>query len=162
MGGQCTVDYSDYDRPNTMTESRNACLFRKPPGHAQGRVIEARLGRAGGSDRATTHVKIVGQITPPVPPSSHGVEKPYALGRRSHPGHNGYDEVSEPIGGHLIDQCRRGIKNWWAVVESGVRLTPLPNSHLLRDMGRSPGGTLPLVSGQETRDSAYSCRRPRG
>lgn len=46
---------------------------------------------------------------------------------------------------HLTDQYRqyrREIKDRWAEVESGMELTPLPDLHLLRNMGRSPGGTL--------------------
>lgn len=43
------------------------------------------------------------------------------------------------LGGQLTDQYRREIKDRWAVVKSGVELTPLPDWHLLRDMGRSPG-----------------------
>jgi len=46
------------------------------------------------------------------------------------------------LGRQLIDQYRRGIKDRWAEVESGVELTPLSDLHFLRDMGRSPGGTL--------------------
>lgn len=39
-------------------------------------------------------------------------------------------------------QHRQEIKDRWDAFESGVELTPLPDLHLLRDMGRSPGGTL--------------------
>ena len=46
------------------------------------------------------------------------------------------------LGAQLTEQYRREIMDRWAVVESGVELTPLPDLHLLRDMGRSPGGTL--------------------
>lgn len=42
----------------------------------------------------------------------------------------------------LTEQYRREIEDRWAVVKSSVELMPLPDSHLLRDMGRSPGGTL--------------------
>ena len=40
------------------------------------------------------------------------------------------------------DQHRQEIKDRWAAVESGVELTPLPDLHLLKNMGHSPGGTL--------------------
>jgi len=46
------------------------------------------------------------------------------------------------LGRQLIDQHRREIQDRWAEVESCVELTPLSDLHLLRDMGRSPGGTL--------------------
>jgi hypothetical protein len=46
------------------------------------------------------------------------------------------------LGRKLVDQNRREMRDRWAAIESGVELTPLPDSHLLRDMGRSPGGTL--------------------
>ena len=39
-------------------------------------------------------------------------------------------------------QYRQEIRDRWAAFESGVQLAPLPDLHLLRDMGRSPGGTL--------------------
>ena len=39
-------------------------------------------------------------------------------------------------------QHRQEIKDSWDAFESSVELTPLPDLHLLRDMGRSPGGTL--------------------
>lgn len=50
--------------------------------------------------------------------------------------------MQKRLGGQLTDQYRREIKDRWTVVKSGVKLTPLPDLHLLRDMGRSPGGTL--------------------
>ena len=50
--------------------------------------------------------------------------------------------MEKRLGGRLADQYRREIKDRWVTVKSGVELTPLPNLHLLRDMGRSPGGTL--------------------
>ena len=50
--------------------------------------------------------------------------------------------VKKRLGGRLADQYRREIKDRWVIVKSGVELTPLPDLHLLRDMGRSPGGTL--------------------
>lgn len=40
------------------------------------------------------------------------------------------------------DRYRQEIRGRWVAFESGVELTPLPDLHLLRDMGRSPGGTL--------------------
>jgi hypothetical protein len=33
-------------------------------------------------------------------------------------------------------QQRQEIRDHWAEIESGVRLTPLPDLHLLKDMGR--------------------------
>jgi hypothetical protein len=39
-------------------------------------------------------------------------------------------------------QHRQEIWDRWAAFESGVELAPLPDLYLLRDMGRSPGGTL--------------------
>ena len=50
--------------------------------------------------------------------------------------------MEKRLGGRLADQYRREIKDRWVTVKSGVELTPLPDLHLLRDMGRSPGGTL--------------------
>ena len=39
-------------------------------------------------------------------------------------------------------QFRQEIRDRWVVIESGIEMTPLPDLHLLRDMGHSPGGTL--------------------
>jgi hypothetical protein len=39
-------------------------------------------------------------------------------------------------------QFREEINNQWDEVESSAELSPLPDLHLLRDMGHSPGGTL--------------------
>lgn len=39
-------------------------------------------------------------------------------------------------------QLCQDIKDQWDTVESSAERTPLPELHLLRDMGRSPGGTL--------------------
>lgn len=50
--------------------------------------------------------------------------------------------MGKRLGAQLTEQYRREIRDRWAVFESGVDLTPLPDLHLLRDMGRSPGGTL--------------------
>ena len=40
------------------------------------------------------------------------------------------------------DQYRQEIKDRWDQIELSVELMPLPDLHLLRDMGHSPGGTL--------------------
>lgn len=69
-------------------------------------------------------------------------------------------DVEKRIGAQSTAQYRREIRDRWAVVESSVEMTPLPDLHLLRDMGRSPGGTLfpwYLVKGLVTlRDHADS------
>ena len=46
------------------------------------------------------------------------------------------------LGRLLADQYRQELRDRWDIVQSGVELTPSPDLHLLRDMGRSPGGTL--------------------
>ena len=51
-------------------------------------------------------------------------------------------ELGKRLGAQLAAQYRQEIKDKWDVFESGVELTPLPDLHLLRDMGHSPGGTL--------------------
>jgi len=45
------------------------------------------------------------------------------------------------LGHQLADQRRRKLKARWAQIVLSAELKPLPSSHLLRDMGRSPGGT---------------------
>ena len=50
--------------------------------------------------------------------------------------------MEKRLGRQLTGQYRREIKDRWAIVKSGAELTPLPDLPLLRDMGRSPGGTL--------------------
>ena len=51
-------------------------------------------------------------------------------------------DMEKQIGRKSADQHRQEIKDRWTTVESGIELTPLPDLHLLRDMGHSPGGTL--------------------
>jgi hypothetical protein len=51
-------------------------------------------------------------------------------------------EMGKRLGRRWADQHRQEIRDRWATFKSGVELTPLPDLHLLRDMGRSPGGTL--------------------
>ena len=41
-----------------------------------------------------------------------------------------------------LTEYRQELRQRWDEFDSGVELTPLPDLHLLRDMGRSPGGTL--------------------
>ena len=41
-----------------------------------------------------------------------------------------------------LTEYRQDLRQRWDEFDSGVELTPLPDLHLLRDMGRSPGGTL--------------------
>jgi len=67
------------------------------------------------------------------------------------------------LGRRLTLQYRQEMKDRWAAVESSVELTPLPDLHLLRDIGRSPGGvdTVPLVPGQGAHDIARTCQRSR-
>ncbi|KAF1993296.1 hypothetical protein P154DRAFT_78454 [Amniculicola lignicola CBS 123094] len=69
------------------------------------------------------------EILPPVPEWLYDVK--YAL-----------CDMEKRLGVQLTDRYRREIDGRWAAVESSVELTPLPDLHLLRDMGRSPGGTL--------------------
>lgn len=51
-------------------------------------------------------------------------------------------DMQRRLGRHWADQHRREIRDRWAAFESRMKLTPLPNLHLLRHMGHSPGGTL--------------------
>ncbi|KAI9837941.1 MAG: hypothetical protein M1837_002649 [Sclerophora amabilis] len=46
------------------------------------------------------------------------------------------------VGHELTIQYNQEIYERWEAVKASIEMTPLPNSHLLRDMGRSPGGTL--------------------
>ena len=46
------------------------------------------------------------------------------------------------LGAPWVKQYRREVRDRWDALESSVELMPLPDLHLLRDMGRSPGGTL--------------------
>ncbi|MCJ1245703.1 hypothetical protein MMC30_002907 [Trapelia coarctata] len=46
------------------------------------------------------------------------------------------------LGRQLTAQYRQELRDRWAAVESSAEFTPLPDLHLLRDMGHSPGGTL--------------------
>ena len=51
-------------------------------------------------------------------------------------------KMERRLGTSWVRQHRCEVKNRWAAVKSSVELTPSPDLHLLRDMGRSPGGTL--------------------
>lgn len=46
-------------------------------------------------------------------------------------------DMERQLGRQCADQYRRKIRDRWAAFESGVELTPLPDLHLLRDMGRA-------------------------
>ena len=50
--------------------------------------------------------------------------------------------MEKRLGRQLTGQYRREIKDRWALVKSGAEMTPLPDLPLLKDMGRSAGGTL--------------------
>ena len=50
--------------------------------------------------------------------------------------------MEKRLGRQLTGQYRREIRDRWTIVRSGAELTPLPDLHLLRDMGRNSGGTL--------------------
>ena len=51
------------------------------------------------------------------------------------------NHMERKFGPRITRQYREEIQAKWATVQSSVELLPLPNSHLLRDMGHSPGGT---------------------
>jgi hypothetical protein len=46
------------------------------------------------------------------------------------------------LGHQWTAQYHREISDHWSAIESSIELMTLPNLHLLRNMGHSPGGTL--------------------